>query len=34
LFKGCLGDVRRFWGVCRVYFVTETAQVELKSGRV
>jgi hypothetical protein len=39
--RGCLGDVyevlrglRGDQGVFRVYFVSETAQVELKSGRV
>ena len=34
LLKGCLGGVRGYEGVSRVYFVSETAQVELKSGRV
>ena len=34
LFRGCLRDVKRYQGVLRVYFVSETAQVELKSGRV
>ena len=34
LFKGCLGGVRGYQGVCRVYFVSETAQVELTSERV
>ena len=36
-FRGCLGGVRGyqgFQGVCGVYFVTETVQVELRSGRV
>ena len=35
--RGCLGGVRGYegdQGVCRVCFVSETAQVELKSGRV
>jgi len=34
LFRGCLGGVEGHYGVFRVYFVSETAQVELKSGRV
>jgi len=34
LFTGCSSGVRGHEGVCRVYFVSETAQVELKSGRV
>jgi len=34
LFKGCSGGMRRCSGALRVYFVSETAQVELKSGRV
>ena len=34
LFKGCLGGVRGYEGVFRVYIVSETAQLELKSGRV
>jgi len=33
-YKGCLGGVREYQGVCRVCFVSETAQVELRSGRV
>jgi len=36
--RGCLGGVYRgcqgYSGVSGVYFVSETAQVELKSGRV
>ena len=35
--RGCLKgvwEVMGYWGVFRVYFVLETAQVELKSGRV
>jgi len=34
LCRGCLGGVRGYQGVSGVYFVSETAQVELKSGRV
>jgi hypothetical protein len=34
LFRGCLGGVRAYWAGFRVYFVSETAQVELRSGRV
>jgi len=34
LFQGCLAGGRGEYGVCRVYFVSERAQVELKSGRV
>jgi hypothetical protein len=34
LFTGCLGGIRGYQGVSRVIFVSETAQVELKSGRV
>ena len=34
LFRGCLGCVKGHYVVFRVYFVSETAQVELKSGRV
>jgi len=34
LFRGCLEGVRGYQGVPRVYFVSETAQVELNSGRV
>ena len=34
LFRGCTGGVRGCEGVLRMYFVSETAQVELKSGRV
>jgi hypothetical protein len=30
LFRGCLGDVRRYDGLCRVHVVSDTAQVELK----
>jgi len=33
LFRGCFGGVRGYWGcqgVFRVYYVSETAQVELK----
>jgi hypothetical protein len=32
--RGCLEGLRRYQGVFRVCFVCETAQVELKSGRV
>ena len=39
--RGCLGGfqelsggVKEYQGVFRVYFVSETAQVELRSGRV
>jgi hypothetical protein len=36
--RGCQGvvrgGIRRYYGVFRVYFVSETAQVELISGRV
>ena len=28
------GGIKEYQGVCRVYFVSETAQVELRSGRV
>jgi hypothetical protein len=34
LFRGCSGGVRNYEVVIRVYFVSELAQVELKSGRV
>ena len=34
LFRGGLGGVWGNQGLCRVFFVSETAQVELKSGRV
>jgi len=34
LSRGCLGGVRGYWGVFGVYYESETAQVELKSGRV
>jgi len=34
LSRGCLAGVRVYEGVFRVLFVSETAQVELKSGRV
>jgi len=34
LFKECLGGDRGYEWVCRVYFVSATAQVELRSGRV
>jgi hypothetical protein len=34
LFFGCLAGGRGHQGVFRVYFVSETAQVEMKSGRV
>ena len=34
MLRGCLGGVKEHYGVFRVYFVSETAQVELKSGRV
>ena len=34
LFRGCSGGIKGHCGVCRVYFVSETAQVELNSGRV
>ena len=32
--RGCSGGIRGYCGVCGVYFVSETAQVELKTGRV
>ena len=32
--RGCLGGVRGNKGVFRVYFMSETAQVELTGGRV
>jgi len=32
--EGCLGGIRGYQGVLRVYFVSEQAQVELRSGRV
>jgi len=34
LFGGCSGGVTKHKGVFSVYFVSETAQVELQSGRV
>ena len=34
LFRGCLGGVKWYLGEFRVYFVSETAQDELKSARV
>jgi len=34
LFRGCSGGVEGYEGVFRVYFVLETAQVELNSVRV
>jgi len=34
LFKGCLASGRGYQGVFRVYFVSERALFELKSGRV
>jgi hypothetical protein len=37
LFRGVYevsGGIKEYQGVFRVYFVSETAQVELKSGRV
>ena len=34
LFRGCLDGVRGYQGLLDVYFVSETAQVELKSGRM
>ena len=34
LFRWCVGGFRGYEGVLRVYFVSENAQVELKSGRV
>ena len=34
LLMGCKGGVGGFQGVSRVYFVSQTAQVELRSGRV
>ena len=34
LFRGCLEGVKGHYGAFRVYLVSETAQVELKSGRV
>ena len=33
MLRGCLGGVGGYYGMSRVYFVSETAQVELKSGR-
>jgi hypothetical protein len=33
-FRGCSGGVKGNYGVCRLHFVSETAQVELKCGRV
>jgi hypothetical protein len=33
LFMGCLRDVMGYQGVLRVYFVPDTAQVEVRSGR-
>jgi len=32
--RGGAGGFRGYGGKCRVYFVSETAQIELKSGRV
>ena len=32
--EGVLGGAREYQGVCKLCFVSETAQVELKSGRV
>jgi len=34
VWRGCGGGVRGYQGVYRVYFVSETDQVELNSGRV
>jgi len=34
VFRGGLGGVRGYEGACGIYFVSETAHVELKSGRV
>jgi hypothetical protein len=34
LFRGCLGGVVGYEGALRVYFASETAQVELKGERV
>ena len=34
MFRGCFGRVDGYEGVFGVYFVSETAQVELKSGQV
>ena len=34
LFKGSVGGVCGYQGVSKVYFVSETARVELHSGRV
>jgi len=34
LFRECVLGIRGYEGVSRVYFVPETAQVELKTGRV
>jgi hypothetical protein len=31
---GCQGGIRGYYGVFSLYFVPETAQVELESGRV
>ena len=33
-FEGCLGGVRSVRGVFKVYFVSESSQAQLKSGRV
>jgi hypothetical protein len=32
LFRGCLGDIRGYYRVLRVCFISETAQVELNCG--
>jgi len=32
--RGCVGGIRRYSGLYRVYFMSETAEVELKIGRV
>ena len=34
MFRECIGGVNGYLGMCRVYFVSETAEVELKSGRL
>jgi len=34
LFRECVGGVKGHYGMFGVYFVSETAQVELKSGRM
>ena len=34
LLRRCLRGIRGYEGACRLYFVSETAQVELRSGPV